>query len=157
MSLIDDDDESTLNATGLGYRSRFMSDGEKLEHKNIGRAPASPTTLFSIHVYVHILIPRAHDRTARQTTARFQCKVAIEFQPSWLTGLWRCSHVIARSNTLDRNLHVAAASTPAISPSVVPSYHLRYHILVTLVLLILLCSWKMPYRSASAVGGHPGT
>jgi len=35
-------------------------------------------------------------------------------------------------------------------------HHLRYHILVTLVLLILLCSWKIPYNSASAVGGQPG-
>lgn len=32
-----------------------------------------------------------------------------------------------------------------------------YHIRVILVCLIFFCSWKMPYMSASAVGGHPGT
>lgn len=32
-----------------------------------------------------------------------------------------------------------------------------YHILVILVCLIFFCSWKIPYMSASAVGGHPGT
>jgi len=26
-----------------------------------------------------------------------------------------------------------------------------------LVCLIFFCSWKMPYNSASLVGGHPGT
>lgn len=37
-----------------------------------------------------------------------------------------------------------------------PLYFL-YHILVILVILIFLCSWKMPYMSASLVGGQPGT
>lgn len=41
-------------------------------------------------------------------------------------------------------------------PSTMTLYFL-YHILVILVCLIFFCSWKMPYISASAVGGHPGT
>lgn len=40
-------------------------------------------------------------------------------------------------------------------PSRVPYF--RYHILVILVSLIFLCSWKMPYMRASLVGGQPGT
>lgn len=31
--------------------------------------------------------------------------------------------------------------------------HFLYHILVILVCLIFFCSWKMPYISASEVGG----
>lgn len=32
-----------------------------------------------------------------------------------------------------------------------------YHMREILVCLIFFCSWKMPYISASDVGGHPGT
>jgi hypothetical protein len=35
--------------------------------------------------------------------------------------------------------------------------YLRYHILVTLVPLIFLFNCKMAYKSASGVGGQPGT
>jgi hypothetical protein len=37
------------------------------------------------------------------------------------------------------------------------SNYFLYHILVILVCLIFFCSWKIPYMSASLVGGHPGT
>lgn len=36
-------------------------------------------------------------------------------------------------------------------------FYFLYQILVILVFLILRWSWKMPYISASLVGGHPGT
>lgn len=35
--------------------------------------------------------------------------------------------------------------------------YFRYHMRVILVCRILRCSWKMPYMSASLVGGQPGT
>ena len=37
------------------------------------------------------------------------------------------------------------------------SLYFLYHILVIFVFRIFLCSWKMPYMSASLVGGQPGT
>lgn len=36
-------------------------------------------------------------------------------------------------------------------------FYFLYHIRVIFVCLIFFCNWKMPYMSASDVGGHPGT
>ena len=36
-------------------------------------------------------------------------------------------------------------------------FYFRIQFLVIFVFLTFFCSWKIPYRSASAVGGHPGT
>jgi hypothetical protein len=65
------------------------------------------------------------------------------------------------ARNFDSGLHISlcAITTNCFTPLreyLTPPYHFRYHILVTLVLLILLCSWKIPYSSASAVGGQPG-
>jgi len=44
-----------------------------------------------------------------------------------------------------------------LQPSNPIQIYFRYHILVILVWRIFFCSWKIPYISASLVGGHPGT
>ena len=49
-----------------------------------------------------------------------------------------------------------ASNLDPASPPLLPCY-LLYHILVIFVCLIFFCSWKIPYISASDVGGHPGT
>lgn len=48
-------------------------------------------------------------------------------------------------------------TTRQTAPSKQMELYLRYHMRVILVLRILRWSWKMPYMSASLVGGHPGT
>ncbi len=57
--------------------------------------------------------------------------------------------------------HMDPSSSPRASASLFllssRLTHFRYHILVIFVFRIFLCSWKMPYMSASLVGGHPGT
>lgn len=55
------------------------------------------------------------------------------------------------------NSHLYTGPTPSTTASAPPTPYFRYHILVILVVRIFLCSWKMPYMSASLVGGHPGT
>lgn len=65
------------------------------------------------------------------------------------------------------NMMSSTLATKKNDPFSLPLSHLRgpesfllyrlYHILVIFVLRILRWSWKMPYMSASLVGGHPGT
>jgi hypothetical protein len=57
----------------------------------------------------------------------------------------------------DNSSKLANKSTASQMRQDPSTIYFLYHILVILVCLIFFCSWKMPYMSASAVGGHPGT
>lgn len=67
-----------------------------------------------------------------------------------------CSSVYFYQAQSDNNLHTLFYLNN--QPTLMICCRQRlYHIRVVFVFRIFLCNWKTPYRSASPVGGHPGT